>query len=126
MTVVVVCALVVLVLAIAVIVYILRGALAEDTQTNRAQVLSAVLAAALIVPWNGTDTEPVRRGRTLTVSQCHLQHRVVTGCTDAFINATIRPPAGIGRSFTGLLRRPATQQENLSACDRRSASWFSF
>ena len=48
--VVVVRALVVLVLAIAVIVFILRGELAEDTQPNRAQVLSALLATALIVP----------------------------------------------------------------------------
>ena len=34
----------------AVIVYITRGELAEDTQPNRAQVLSALLATALIVP----------------------------------------------------------------------------
>jgi len=44
------CPLVVLALAFALIAYVLGGGPAEDTQPNRAQVLSALLAAVLIVP----------------------------------------------------------------------------
>ena len=91
--------------------------------------------SGLPASWNANQLVP--GGTALILNQCGEAEPLpsfdstsstasVNGCTDAFINATIRPPAGIGRPVTGLLRRPATQQENFSACDRPISVLFFF